>query len=94
MSIVTNWFRKAWLVLVVAGIVILLLFYVVTRFYRLESVQWLLSNVLTYIVFAIIVLYQNEIRRVLADMGKTSIWDRQRRRVGPVHRPERHHRPL
>jgi len=63
------------------GIVILLLFYVVTRFYRLASVQWLLSNVLTYIVFAIIVLYQNEIRRVLADMGKTSIWDRQRRRA-------------
>ncbi len=61
------------------GIVILLLFYIVTRFYRLASVQWLLSNVLTYIVFAIIVLYQNEIRRVLADMGKTSIWDRQRR---------------
>ncbi len=63
------------------GIVILLLFYVVTRFYRLASVQWLLSNILTYIVFAIIVLYQNEIRRVLADMGKTSIWDRQRRQA-------------
>jgi diadenylate cyclase len=61
------------------GIVMLLLLYGVTRFYRLASVQWLLSNVLTYIVFAIIVLYQNEIRRVLADMGKTSIWARQRR---------------
>jgi uncharacterized protein (TIGR00159 family) len=60
------------------GLVMLLLFYGVTRFYRLASVQWLLSNVLTYIVFAIIVLYQNEIRRVLADMGKTSIWARQR----------------
>jgi diadenylate cyclase len=61
------------------GIVMLLLFYGATRFYRLASIQWLLSNALTYIVFAIIVLYQNEIRRVLADMGKTSIWARQRR---------------
>ncbi len=60
------------------GIVMLLLFYWVTRFYRLTAVQWLLSNVLTYIVFAIIVLYQNEIRRGLAGIGKTSIWGRQR----------------
>ena len=60
------------------GIVMLLVLYGVTRFYRLASVQWLLSNLLTYIVFAIIVLYQNEIRRVLADMGRTSIWAHQR----------------
>jgi uncharacterized protein (TIGR00159 family) len=62
------------------GIVMLLLFYWVTRFYRLTAVQWLLSNLLTYIVFAIIVLYQNEIRRGLAGIGKTSIWERHRRR--------------
>ncbi len=62
------------------GIVMLLLFYWVTRYYRLTAVQWLLSNVLTYIVFAIIVLYQSEIRRGLAGIGKTSIWGRQRRR--------------
>jgi diadenylate cyclase len=59
----------------------LLLFYWVTRYYRLTAVQWLLSNVLTYIVFAIIVLYQSEIRRGLAGIGKTSIWGRQRRRT-------------
>lgn len=61
------------------GIVVLLIFFGVTRFYRLASVQWLLSNVLTYIVFAIIVLYQNEIRRGLAGIGKTPILTRQRR---------------
>jgi len=61
------------------GIVILLLFYWVTRYYRLTTIQWLLSNILTCIVFAIIVLYQNEIRRGLAGMGKTSIWGRHRR---------------
>jgi diadenylate cyclase len=60
------------------GIVMLLLFYWITRFYRLTAVQWLLSNVLTYIVFAIIVLYQNEIRRGLAGIGKTSILGRHR----------------
>jgi diadenylate cyclase len=59
------------------GIVVLLFFYWVTRFYRLPAVQWLLSNLLTYTVFAIIVLYQNEIRRGLAGIGKTSILGRQ-----------------
>jgi diadenylate cyclase len=63
------------------GIVMLLLFYWVTRFYRLTAIEWLLSNVLTYIVFAIIVLYQNEIRRGLANIGKTSFWGRHRRRA-------------
>ena len=63
------------------GIVMLLLFYWVTRYYRLTAVQWLLSNVLTYIVFGIIVLYQNEIRRGLAGIGKTSIWGRHRQRA-------------
>jgi diadenylate cyclase len=56
------------------GIVMLLLFYWVVRFYRLTAVEWLLTNILGYIVFAIIVLYQNEIRRGLAGIGKTSIW--------------------
>jgi diadenylate cyclase len=60
------------------GIVILLLFYWATRFWMLTAVGWLLSQVLTYIVFAIIVLYQNEIRRGLAGMGRTSIWGRHR----------------
>jgi uncharacterized protein (TIGR00159 family) len=64
------------------GIVLLLLFYWITRYYRLAAVQWLLSNVLTYIVFGIIVLYQSEIRHGLTGIGKTSIWGHQRRR-GP-----------
>ncbi len=62
------------------GIVVLILFFWVTRFYQLTAVQWLLSNVLTYIVFAIIVLYQHEIRRGLAGIGQTSIFGRTRRR--------------
>lgn len=64
------------------GIMVLLLVYWLTRYYRLTTVQWLLSNVLTYIVFGIIVLYQNEIRRALAGLGQSSILARYRRRVG------------
>jgi diadenylate cyclase len=64
------------------GIAVLLLFYWVTRYYRLTAVQWLLTNALTYIVFGIIVLYQNEIRRVLAGIGRTLLLGQYRRRGG------------
>jgi diadenylate cyclase len=64
------------------GIIVLLLFYYLTRFFHLTAVQFLLSNLLTYIVFAIIVLYQSEIRRGLAGLGKTPLLGRHRRRSG------------
>jgi uncharacterized protein (TIGR00159 family) len=62
------------------GIIVLLLFYYATRAFRLTTVQWLLTNLLTYIVFAVIVLYQNEIRRVLAGIGQNPLLERYRHR--------------
>jgi diadenylate cyclase len=64
------------------GIVILLLLYAITRFYRLHTLEWLFTNLLAYVVFTIIVLYQNEIRRGLADIGRQSWFGRQRRHPG------------
>lgn len=63
------------------GLVVLLLFYYATRFYHLATVQWLLTNVLAYIVFGIIVLYQNEIRRGLAGIGMPSLLGLYRKRA-------------
>lgn len=63
------------------GIVMLLLFFWATRFYHLAAVEWLLSNILTYIFFAIIVLYQSEIRRALTGIGIISIWGHNRRQT-------------
>jgi len=64
------------------GLVVLLFLYALTRYYRLRTLEWLFTNALTYIVFAIIVLYQNEIRRGLAGIGKSSWFGRQRRIPG------------
>ena len=61
------------------GIIVLLLFYYLTRAFHLTAVQWLLTNLLTYIVIAIIVLYQSEIRRALAGIGRTPLFGRHRR---------------
>ena len=66
------------------GIVVLLLFYWVSQYLGLATIQWLLSNAVTYIVFAIIVLFQSEIRRGLAVIGKTPILGRHSRRRSEV----------
>jgi diadenylate cyclase len=64
------------------GLLVLAAFYALTRFYRLRTLEWLFTNLFTYVVFAIIVLYQNEIRRGLAGIGRTSWFGRQRRGPG------------
>lgn len=52
------------------GLVLLVGFFYFSRWVRLETVSWLLTNILPYFVFAIIVIFQSEIRRALAHFGK------------------------
>lgn len=52
------------------GITSLALFYYLTRFFELRTVEWILANFFTYFVFALIVLFQSEIRRGLAKLGR------------------------
>jgi diadenylate cyclase len=49
-------------------------FFYFARWAQLEMVTWLLSNVLPYFVFAIIVIFQHEIRRGLARFGQTPLF--------------------
>jgi diadenylate cyclase len=49
-------------------ILVLLLFYV-SQLFPLQTVAWLIRNVLVYIVFAAIVLFQSDIRRALSHLG-------------------------
>jgi diadenylate cyclase len=50
------------------GFLIALFF--VSRWYQLETVNWVIRNLATYVVFAIIVLFQADIRRALAHFGR------------------------
>jgi diadenylate cyclase len=49
---------------------IVALFYT-SRWGRLETVNWLIRNMVGYVVFALIVLFQADIRRTLAHFGRT-----------------------
>ena len=52
------------------GLGLIILFFYFSRWVRLEMVTWMLTNILPYFVFAIIVVFQHEIRRALARFGQ------------------------
>ncbi len=52
------------------GVIFLVLFYYVTRLLDLRTVQWLLENSFPYFLFGLVVVFQAEIRRALAELGK------------------------
>jgi DNA integrity scanning protein DisA with diadenylate cyclase activity len=52
------------------GALLLVAVFYLSRFSRLDTFNWLVRNVLGYIVFAIIVLFQSDIRRALAHLGR------------------------
>jgi diadenylate cyclase len=64
------------------GIGALFLFYYITHLLRLRTVEWLFANFFTYFIFAMIVIFQSEIRRGLAELGKGRLFRRFRGRAG------------
>jgi diadenylate cyclase len=46
-------------------------FYYLARWMRLDTVSWLMSSIFPYFVFLIIIVFQSEIRRALAQFGQT-----------------------
>jgi len=48
----------------------LLALFFVSRWLQLETVNWVIRNLAAYVVFAIIVLFQSDIRRALAHFGR------------------------
>jgi diadenylate cyclase len=49
----------------------LLALFFISRWLELETVNWVIRNLASYVVFAIIVLFQTDIRRALAHFGRT-----------------------
>jgi len=53
------------------GAFVLVLLYWASQWGNLETINWLLRTFLPYVVFGIIVVFQAEIRKVLAHLGRT-----------------------
>lgn len=58
----------------------LLAMIVLTRIFRLDTLNWLLQQVSVYLVVAFVVIFQPEIRRALAELGKQRVFSIQRER--------------
>ncbi len=68
------------------GIVALVFFYYLTQMLQLRAVEWLLANFFAYFIFALIVIFQSELRRALAEIGKGPFFQRFRgRQNNPQH---------
>jgi diadenylate cyclase len=58
---------------IAVGTILLVVFYWVSQLLNLETVNWLLRTFLPYVVFGLIVIFQAEIRKGLAHLGKTPL---------------------
>ncbi|HWR90312.1 MAG TPA: diadenylate cyclase CdaA [Dissulfurispiraceae bacterium] len=56
----------------IAGLGILLVASIVSKFLELDTMEWLVQSFLAQVVIGIIILFQPEIRKALAQMGETS----------------------
>jgi diadenylate cyclase len=52
------------------GAGLLVAVFYVSRYWHLDTVNWLIRNAFGYVVFAAIVLFQSELRRTLAHLGR------------------------
>ena len=57
------------------GIIMLIVLYFIADRFQLQTMSWLLQNFLTYIVIAIIVIFQADIRKALATFGRNPFLD-------------------
>lgn len=55
---------------VAIGIIFLVMLSYLSKQFELATVHWMLNNFFTYLVIAIIILFQSEIRKALAQFGK------------------------
>jgi diadenylate cyclase len=53
------------------GLALLAMLLYISRWGHLQTVDWLIRNLAGYLVFAVIVLFQSDIRRALAHLGRT-----------------------
>jgi len=57
-------------VAMLAGLMVVAIIFYFAQIGELTTLNWVVSNVLPYLVFALIVVFQSEIRHILADLGR------------------------
>jgi diadenylate cyclase len=63
------------------GIALIVVLFYFSRGFQLETLNWLIRNIVGYVVFAAIVLLQSDIRRALTHLGRARLFRRFQTRV-------------
>ncbi|MFV9511791.1 diadenylate cyclase CdaA [Tepidibacillus sp. LV47] len=58
------------------GIMVIVVAWLVSTYFELRTLQWLMSQAFTYGVLAIIIIFQPELRRALEQLGRGSFFSR------------------
>lgn len=67
------------------GLVVLFAIYLFSQVFELYTLNWVLDNFLSSILLVIVVLFQNDIRRALTEVGRGSFWGgKERTASGPL----------
>jgi uncharacterized protein (TIGR00159 family) len=70
---------------ILVGLVVLFVAYLASQTFELYTLNWMLDNFLSSILLVIVVLFQNDIRRALAEVGRGSLFSvKERGLYGPV----------
>src|SRR6266568_8723114 len=56
------------------GLALIVVFFYFSRWVALETDSWMVTNILPYFVFVIIVIFQHEIRRALVRFGQAPLF--------------------
>lgn len=59
------------------GLVLLVLLYFIANWWKLATLKWVLSRFVDYIIIAIAIIFQPELRRILERMGHTKLMNTQ-----------------
>ncbi|MET1249519.1 MULTISPECIES: diadenylate cyclase CdaA [Sporolactobacillus] len=58
------------------GILVIIAVWFLSSLFQLRTLEWILNNAITYGLFAIIVIFQPELRRVLEQLGRGRLFSR------------------
>lgn len=58
------------------GILVIVAVWFLSSLFQLKTLEWILNNAITYGLFAIIVIFQPELRRVLEQLGRGRLFSR------------------
>ena len=59
---------------VLKGIIIIIIIFLITKELRLETINWILGRLFTISVIAFVIIFQPELRGMLAQMGHSRIF--------------------